>query len=311
MLKSLTRANKCRLSECGAKLIVHDENQYLSLISDILEHGTMEKGRNGNAVTVFGSAMHFSLENNKIPIMTTKRLAWKTCLRELLWFIHGSTNNKLLKEKNVHIWDGNASRDFLDSRNLHHLEEDDLGPVYGHQWRFFNAPYTNCNEDYTGKGVDQLDYIIKSLKDPEQRNSRRLVMSAWNPCQIDEMALPPCHVLCQFNVINGNQLSCSLYQRSGDVGLGVPFNIASYSFLTHLIAKHCDLVATDFYYYLGNCHIYDDHIESLSKQVKRDPIEFPTLTISDKLENINDYTEDMFLIENYKFHENIKMEMRK
>lgn len=309
MLKSLSNANKKSLiSESN---MTHDENQYLCLIKDILEHGNMENGRNGNALTVFGSAMHFSLENNKIPLMTTKRLAWKTCLRELLWFIHGSTSNKLLKEKNVHIWDGNASREFLDSRGLYNLEEDDLGPVYGHQWRFFNAPYSNCNDDYTGKGVDQLDYIIKCLKDPEQRNSRRLVMSAWNPCQIDEMALPPCHVLCQFNVINGNQLSCSLYQRSGDVGLGVPFNIASYSFLTHLIAKHCDLNATDFYYYLGNCHIYDDHIESLKTQINREPFEFPTLTVNQKLDNINHYSEDMFIIENYKFHDNIKMEMRK
>jgi thymidylate synthase len=309
MLKTLSSANKKGL--INESNMTHDENQYLCLIKDILEHGNMEKGRNGNALTVFGSAMHFSLENNKIPLMTTKRLAWKTCLRELLWFINGSTSNKVLKEKNVHIWDGNASREFLDSRGLYNLEEDDLGPVYGHQWRFFNASYTNCNDDYTGKGVDQLDYIIKCLKDPEQRNSRRLVMSAWNPCQIDEMALPPCHVLCQFNVINGNQLSCSLYQRSGDVGLGVPFNIASYSFLTHLIAKHCDLSATDFYYYLGNCHIYDDHIESLKTQLNREPFEFPTLIVNQKLENINDYSEDMFIIENYKFHDNIKMEMRK
>jgi thymidylate synthase len=230
MLKSLTKSNKCRYNNNTETLSFHEENQYLSLISEIIEHGSMEEGRNGNALTAFGSAMHFSLENNKIPLMTTKRLAWKTCLRELLWFIKGSTDNKLLKEKNVHIWDDNGSRDFLDSRNLHHLEEDDLGPVYGHQWRFFNASYTTCNDDYTGKGVDQLEYIINTLKDPTQRNSRRLVMSAWNPCQIDEMALPPCHVLCQFNVIKGNELSCSLYQRSGDVGLGVPFNIASYSF---------------------------------------------------------------------------------
>lgn len=311
MLKSLTRANKCRYNKHTEVLSFHEENQYLSLISEILEHGSMEEGRNGNALTEFGAAMHFSLENNKIPLMTTKRLAWKTCLRELLWFIRGSTDNKLLKQKNVHIWDDNGSRDFLDSRGLSHLEEDDLGPVYGHQWRFFNAPYTTCSDDYTGKGIDQLEYIIKSLKDPLQRNSRRLVMSAWNPCQIDEMALPPCHVLCQFNVVKGDKLSCSLYQRSGDVGLGVPFNIASYSFLTHLIAKHCGLVATDFYYYLGNCHIYDDHIEYLKEQIKRDPIEFPTLTINGTHENINDYLEEMFEIENYRFQEPIKMVMRK
>ena len=220
--------------------LVHDENQYLHLISDIINEGEMIVGRNGLTKTVFGSAMHFSLENNTLPLLTTKKVAWKTCLRELLWFIRGSTSNEELQKKNVKIWNGNASRDFLDSRGLTNLRENDLGPVYGHQWRFFNAPYNNCDTDYTGKGVDQLQYIIEQLKNPETQFSRRLIMSAWNPCQIDEMALPPCHVLVQFNVLTGGKLSCSLYQRSGDVGLGVPFNIASYSFLTHLIAHPCN-----------------------------------------------------------------------
>ena len=238
----------------------HDEYQYISLISDILNYGIMVSGRNGNTLTIFGSAMHFNLDNNIIPILTTKRVAWKTCAKELFWFLRGSTDNTILRENNVHIWDANASRDFLDSRNLQHLDENDLGPVYGHQWRFFNAPYSSCKANYSGKGVDQLQYIIDCLKDPVQRYSRRLVMSAWNPEQLNEMALPPCHILAQFNVI-GNELSCSLYQRSGDVGLGIPFNIASYSFLTHILAKHCGLIAKEFVYYLGNSHIYDDHIK--------------------------------------------------
>ena len=235
MLKRLAEHNKQK-GDC-----IHDENQYLHLINDILEHGDMVEGRNGFAKTVIGSAMHFSLENGKIPILTTKKVAWKTCLKELLWFIRGSTSNKELQAENVKIWNGNASREFLDSRNLHHLAENDLGPVYGHQWRHFNAYYKTCDDDYSGEGVDQLQYIIDNLKNPETRTSRRLVMSAWNPAQLDEMSLPPCHVLVQFNVTDKNKLSCSLYQRSGDVGLGVPFNIASYSFLTHIIAKHCDL----------------------------------------------------------------------
>ena len=228
----------------------HDENQYINLIQDIIEQGVMIEGRNGNALTVFGAAMHFNLKDNIVPVLTTKKVAIKTCIKELLWFISGETNNKVLKNQNVHIWDGNGSREFLDSRGLNNLEEDDLGPVYGHQWRYFNAPYVDCNTDYTGKGVDQLEYIIKCLKDPVERYSRRLVMSAWNPCQLKEMALPPCHVLAQFNVVK-DELSCSLYQRSGDVGLGVPFNIASYSILTHIIAKHCNLKANEFVYYLG------------------------------------------------------------
>lgn len=305
MLKKITAGIKERNG------ITHDEHQYLELISDIISEGDMITGRNGLTKTIFGSAMHFSLENNTIPLLTTKKVAWKTCLRELLWFVKGSTSNTELQEKNVKIWNGNASREFLDSRGLTNLAENDLGPVYGHQWRFFNAPYDNCQTSYKGKGVDQLQYIIDQLKNPATRFSRRLVMSAWNPCQIDEMALPPCHVLAQFNVLSGGKLSCSLYQRSGDVGLGVPFNIASYSFLTHLIAHHCNLKATEFCYYLGNSHIYSDHISPLTIQEKKQPHPFPTLQITKKYNNIEDYTEECFMVNNYISHPLIKMEMRK
>jgi len=299
--------NNLKYRENGDK---HDENQYLSLIKDILQEGTMVNGRNGNALTVYGSAMHFDLSNNTIPILTTKKVAWKTCAKELFWFINGSTNNNILKDQSVHIWDDNGSRDFLDSRNLQHLQENDLGPVYGHQWRHFNAPYTDCNTDYSNKGTDQLQYIIDSLKDPIERYSRRLVMSAWNPQQLNEMALPPCHILAQFNVID-NKLSCSLYQRSGDVGLGVPFNIASYSLLTHLIANHCGLVASEFIYYLGNCHIYDDHIDSLKEQIERTPNEFPKIKINNIYDSINEYSINDLELLNYKSHNSIKMVMRK
>ena len=266
----------------------HDENQYLSLIRDILEYGSMVDGRNGKALTIFGSAMHFNLKDNSIPILTTKKVAWRTCAKELFWFLNGSTDNNLLQDVNVHIWDANASREFLDSRNLHYLKENDLGPVYGHQWRHFNAEYEDCKTDYSGKGIDQIEYIIKALKDPVERYSRRLIISAWNPQQLDKMALPPCHVLAQFNVIR-NELSCSLYQRSGDVGLGVPFNIASYSLLTHILAKHCELIASEFIYHLGNSHIYDNHIEELQKQIVRKPLEFPKIFIKkhDNMMNIH------------------------
>ena len=218
--------------------------------------------------------MHFSLENNSVPFLTTKKLAWKTCLKELLWFIKGSTSNDILNSQNVSIWNGNSTRNFLDSRNLFDYKEGDLGPIYGFQWRHFNAEYKDCDTDYTDKGIDQLQNIINQLKNSETRNSRRLIMTAWNPCQIDKMALPPCHVLCQFNVTNNNKLSCSLYQRSGDVGLGVPFNIASYSILTHLIAKHTNLEPYEFIYNLGNTHIYDDHIDGLKQQILRIPYKF-------------------------------------
>jgi len=290
--------------------IVHDENQYLTLIEDILNEGIMENTRNGNAKTIFGSAMHFSLKNNSIPLLTTKKLAWKTCLRELLWFISGKTDNTILQNNNVKIWNDNASREYLDSRGLSNLQENDLGPIYGHQWRHFNATYDNCKSDYTNKGIDQLNEIINTLKDPNLRNSRRMVISAWNPCQLNEMALPPCHILMQFNVLENKYLSCSLYQRSGDVGLGVPFNIASYSFLTHLIAHHCKLEASEFIYYLGNAHIYDDHIEPLEIQKNKLPLTFPTLSITNVYENINDYKENDFVINDYNYHESITMKMR-
>jgi thymidylate synthase len=288
-----------------------EESQYIRLIRDILEEGEMVEGRNGAAKTVFGASMYFSLEGNVVPVLTTKRVAWKTCIRELFWFIRGATSNTQLKENNVRIWNANGSREFLDSRGLSHLKEDDLGPVYGHQWRFFNADYKDCDTDYTGKGVDQLQYIIDQLKDPSRRNSRRLLLSAWNPCQLDEMALPPCHVLMQFNVI-GRKLSCSLYQRSGDVGLGVPFNIASYGFLTHIIAHHCGLDAHEFVYHLGNAHIYDDHLSALAEQCKLEPYEFPTVTIADReYAGIEDYGEKDITLNGYESHGPIKMEMRK
>ena len=307
MLKTQTEESTKR--DCWGNR--HEEFQYLRLISEINTYGSMEEGRNGKAKTIFGSGMHFDLSDNKLPLLTTKKVAFKTCLKELLWFINGNTDNKILKDQKVRIWNANGSRDFLDSRGLVNNEVDDLGPVYGHQWRYFNAKYDNCNTDYTGKGVDQLQNIIDQLKNPDTRNSRRLVMSAWNPEQLNEMALPPCHILCQFCVTENNKLSCSLYQRSGDVGLGVPFNIASYSILTHLIAKHCGLEPKEFVYFLGNAHIYDDHIEVLKEQVTRKPYVFPKLNISCVKENISDYVVNDFNLIDYKYHEKIKMEMRK
>jgi thymidylate synthase len=305
MIRTLTEQNKVR---DGRR---HEEYQYLSLINNILNEGEIVCGRNGNTIADFGAAMHFSLNDGVIPLLTTKKVAWKTCLKELLWFISGSTDNNKLKKNGVNIWNKNGSREFLDSRGLHNLVENDLGPVYGHQWRFFNADYKDFNTNYQGKGFDQLDYVINQLKNPETRSSRRILMSAWNPCQLNEMALPPCHVLCQFNVI-GNKLSCSLYQRSGDIGLGVPFNIASYCFLTHLLAHHCGLEAHEFVYYLGNVHIYDDHVYILREQITREPYVFPKIVIqSDVKPNIEDYTENDFWLFEYKHHKRLIMEMRK
>jgi thymidylate synthase len=292
----------------------HEEYQYLNLIENILENGNWEKGRNGNTKSIFGGSMRFSLNNGTIPILTTKKTAWKTCMKELLWFIRGDTNTKHLQEQNVHIWDDNSSRPFLDSQGLTLYPVGMIGPSYGYQWRFFGANY-NCfsgqpiTTDRPYHGIDQLQQIIEQLKNCETRTSRRLVMSAWNPKQMHEMALPPCHILCQFNVHDGNKLSCSMYQRSVDVGLGQPFNIASYSLLTHILAKHCGLVAHEFVYFFGNAHIYEEHIVPIKEQLTRDPYTFPTIDIKNKHDNINDYTMDDFELHNYKHHDAIKMKM--
>jgi thymidylate synthase len=289
---------------------MHQENQYLDLVRQVIENGQYEKTRNGGTYSIFGHQMRFSLLDGTIPLITTKYLAWKTCFRELMWFVRGQTDNHILNIQGVHIWDKNATREILDSMGKLDACVDDLGPIYGHQWRHFGADYKDCYTNYTGKGVDQLKYVIDQLKDPLKRSSRRLVISAWNPTQIDEMALPPCHVLMQFNVRRGTHLSCSLYQRSGDIGLGVPFNIASYSFLTHLLAKHCGLIADEFIYTLGNAHIYEDHFTALSGQIQRTPFPFPKIIIKNGHENIEDYdVSDIDFLEPYNYHPTIKMDM--
>lgn len=281
-----------------------EEHQYNHVLKTIMTSAENKIGRNGEVKSIFGEYMRFSLENNTIPILTAKRVAWKTCLRELLWFIHGGTNVKELHEKNVHIWDGNSTREFLDSRGLYDYEEGELGPIYGYQWRHFNKPYEAEVEVEAEVEADQLQYIITQLKDPVNKFSRRLIMTAWNPLQIKQMALPPCHVMCQFNVSDGNKLSCALFQRSCDMICGVPFNIASYAFLTHLLAHHCNLIAKDLVYFMGDVHVYKEHYgvatELLERYINNQYEIFPTIEISTSRENIDDYIEEDFIIHNYK-----------
>ena len=307
MLKFAIEINKYK--DRDTKNDYHEEYQYLNLLKDIIDHGSHEQGRNGAVLTAIGSAMHFSLEDGKIPILTTKKTAWKTCLKELLWFIKGDTSNKRLKDVGVHIWDANTTREFLDSRGLQHYDEDTVGSLYGFQWRHWNAPYEGCDADYTNKGIDQLQNVINILKDPVQRSSRRMVVSAWNVEQLDGGCLPPCHVLFQFNVVDGNKLSCCLFQRSKDSACGAPFNYASYSFLVHLLAKHCDLIPHEFIHYGGNCHIYSEHIDAMKEQITRTPLPFPTLEIVNKRDNINDYVVEDFKIHDYQHLAPIKLKM--
>ena len=293
----------------------HPELQYINLIKHIIQNGDIETGRNGNTKHIFGHNMRFSLENNTLPLLTSKFTPFGVCLKELLWFISGDTNNHTLNSLNVHIWDGNSTKEFMQSRNLEHYEDGLLGPIYGYQWRHFNSPY-----DYTtGKplhdlstqysNIDQLQYIIEQLKNPDTRNSRRLILTAWNPAQLDEMALPPCHILCQFKVTDSNKLSCLLFQRSCDCALGVPFNIASYSMFTHIIATHCGLIAKELIYTMGDCHLYEDHVQPIQDIFNRELYEFPKFIIKNIKENIDDYVFDDFILDNYKYNPKIIMNM--
>ena len=307
MLKNVTHINK--YLDRNTSSDKHEEYQYLNLIQDLLNEGKLEKGRNGNTIRGIGAAMHFSLENGKIPILTTKKTAWKTCLKELLFFCKGQTDNKILTDQNVHIWDGNTTSEFLKTRNLDYEPGRSLGPLYGFQARFWNAKYTGCESDYSNQGIDQLQQVINNLKNPETRTSRRHVISAWNPEQLDMGVLPPCHILYQFFVTDGNKLSCTLYQRANDEFLGVPFNIASYSMLTYIIASICDLEPYEFIHYGRDCHIYENHIEQVKEQLSRKPYPFPTFNILNKKNNINDYSIEDFKIIDYQHHPQIKGNM--
>ncbi|XP_047423722.1 thymidylate synthase isoform X2 [Mugil cephalus] len=287
-------------------LFYDDERGYLDQIEYIMLQGRKKGDRTGTGViSVFGAQARYSLRD-QFPLLTTKRVFWRGILEELLWFIKGSTNAKELSEKGVKIWDANGSRNFLDNLGFTEREEGDLGPVYGFQWRHYGAEYKDMHADYTGQGVDQLEKVIDTIKNnPEDR---RIIMCAWNPKDLPLMALPPCHALCQFYVCDG-ELSCQLYQRSGDMGLGVPFNIASYALLTYMIAHITGLKPGDFVHTLGDAHIYINHIEPLKVQLQREIRPFPKLKILRKVEKIDDFRAEDFEICDYNPHPSIKMQM--
>nr|AGL08710.1 bifunctional dihydrofolate reductase/thymidylate synthase [Neospora caninum] len=287
----------------------HEEFQYLDLIADIINNGATMDDRTGvGVISKFGCTMRFSLDK-AFPLLTTKRVFWKGVLEELLWFIRGDTNANHLSEKGVKIWDKNVTREFLDSRNLSHREVGDIGPGYGFQWRHFGATYKDMHTDYTGQGVDQLKKVINMLR--TNPTDRRMLMTAWNPAALDEMALPPCHLLCQFYVENDRDLSCVMYQRSCDVGLGVPFNIASYSLLTLMVAHVCNLKPKEFIHFMGNTHVYSNHVEALKEQLRREPRPFPIVNILNKerIQEIDDFTAEDFEVVGYVPHGRIQMEM--
>ena len=283
------------------------ESQYINLIKHILENGISKDDRTGiGTLSIFSYNMTFNLRES-FPLLTTKKVYWKGVVEELLWFISGSTDSNILKEKGVKIWEGNSSREFLDSRGLSHYDQGDIGAGYGFQWRHFGAKYTNMYDSYEGKGIDQLKDVIYKIKNTP--DDRRIIMSAWNPTDLDKMALPPCHIFVQFWVdTNKKELHSQMYQRSCDVGLGVPFNIASYALLTCIIAKLCNLTPGDFHYCMGDTHIYKNHIDAMKLQITRDPYDFPKINIKDITDIDNIKFDDIELID-YKYYENIKMNM--
>ena len=250
--------------------------QYLDLLHFITENGVLKSDRTGTGTkSTFGYQMRFDL-NEGFPLLTTKKVHLKSIIYELLWFISGDTNIKYLKDHGVTIWDEWAD------------ENGDLGPVYGHQWRSWPAP--------DGKSIDQLSNVIDQIK--HNPDSRRLIVSAWNPAEVDQMALPPCHSLFQFYVAR-NKLSCQLYQRSADVFLGVPFNIASYALLTMMIAQVCGLQPGTFVHTLGDAHIYTNHFEQVATQLSRDPRPLPVMRINPDKKDIFDFAYEDFSLEGY------------
>ena len=258
-------------------------NSYLKLMKEVLDNGTKKNDRTGvGTLSIFGAQMRFDLGKG-FPALTTKKLHLRSIIYELLWFLKGSTNTKFLKDNNVRIWDEWADKN------------GDLGPVYGHQWRSWMS-----ND---GIIIDQISELIKNIK--QNPNSRRLIISAWNVGDIPKMALPPCHSFFQFYVSN-NKLSCQLYQRSADVFLGLPFNIASYSLLCMMIAQVCNLEVGDFVHTLGDTHLYLNHLDQAKIQLKRIPKELPTMRINPKIKNIDDFKFEDFELVNYNPDPHIK-----
>lgn len=260
---------------------------YLDLMRHVLEHGATKSDRTGTGtLSVFGWQMRFDLQEG-FPMVTTKKLHTKSIIHELLWFLSGSTNVRPLQEKGVTIWDEWAK------------EDGELGPVYGRQWRSWPAP-TPANPNAT---IDQISALMRDLRNTP--DSRRLIVSAWNVAQIPQMALAPCHALFQFYVADG-KLSCQLYQRSADIFLGVPFNIASYALLAHMIAQQCDLGVGDFIWTGGDCHLYSNHLEQAKEQLSRTSYPLPKLVIHRKPASIFDYQFEDFEIVGYQCHPHIK-----
>lgn len=284
-----------------------EEDNYLDLLREIYTKGDIKQTRNSITKSIFGRSLTFDMRDGKFPLLTTKRVFFKGVAKELLWFLSGNTDAKVLQKDNIHIWDGNSNRQFLDTVGLSHLEEGDCGAIYSHQWRRFGAEYKGCNYEYKDEGFDQINYCINEIK--TNPSSRRIVLTGWNPCQLDQCCLPCCHVLYIFNVTDG-YLSCQMTMRSSDTFLGLPFNIASTALLVYLLSHYCDIKPGKITLCLADCHIYTDHFDAVKQQLDRIPYDFPTFEIiGNKPEKIEDYKYEQFKLSNYKCHSTIKAPM--
>ena len=263
-----------------------DEYQYLNILKKVKENGIIKNGRNGKTYSYFGDILKFNIQNH-FPLLTTKKVFFKGVVEELLWFLRGSVNSKELEEKGVNIWKGNSNRDFLDANGFYEYEEGYLGPIYGFQWRSFNGE------------IDQLKYILNEIN----KNSRRIIINAWNPCQLNRQVLPPCHILYNFYIDDDKNLSCMMFMRSSDLFLGLPFNIASTALLTYIIAKVMGLKVKEVAISICDLHIYEEHLEAVEEQLKREPYNLPKLNINKDIDINLSIDEKIKWIENLAFED--------
>jgi len=283
-----------------------NEKGYLALLKDVNENGIRKDNRNGFTYSSFGAILKFNVNNGlSFPLLTTKKVFFRGIVEELLWFLRGSTNSKELEDKGINIWKGNSTKEYLNSIGLFNNKEGELGKVYGYEWRSFNGYF------------DQIKYIIEELS---LNNSRRAILSAWNPCDLKEQALPPCHLLYNFYKIDDYNLSCMMYMRSADLFLGVPFNIASTTLLAMIIGKVMGMKVNEICVSICDCHIYDEHLDAVNEQISREVYESPkveikknidkNLSIDEKIKWIEELKFEDFELSDYKYHPIIKAIMK-
>lgn len=287
--------------------IYFGEEGYLQSIKDILEFGEKRNDRTGvGTISLFQLQYRYDLTKG-FPLLTTKKMAMKSIFEELMWFLRGQTDVSILQNKGIKIWDGNSTREFLDTVGLKNLQECDIGPSYGFQFRYAGAEYQNCKTNYIGQGLDQVQYVIDQLK--TNPHSRRILINLWNCQNLSQMALPPCLFCYEFYVKENNKLCLALIQRSGDIMLGIPFNIASATLLLHIIARETGLQPWELVHNINDAHIYINHIEGAKEQILRKPFAPPILQLKHIERKFTDYEFTDVVIENYNSHPTIKLNM--